>query len=63
MSHPPKAVSAYMAEIGAKGGAKGGKSSGPRKARSAEHYAKMVEARRRKQKAGKNSVTVDGEHD
>ena len=41
---PPKAVSDYMAQIGRKGG----EAKGPRKARSPEHYAKMVAARRKK---------------
>lgn len=40
-------IKKYMAEIGARGGRVGGKASGDRKKRSAEHYAKMVEARRR----------------
>ena len=38
----------YLAKIGAEGGKKGGKAKGKRKARSPEHYAKMVEARRKK---------------
>jgi hypothetical protein len=37
-----------MAKIGAEGGKKGGTAKGKRKARSPEHYAKMVEARRLK---------------
>jgi len=45
---PPKAVSAYMAKIGSKGGAKGGTAKGKRKARSPEHYQRMVEARKTK---------------
>jgi hypothetical protein len=44
-------VREYLAEIGARGGAVGGRASGPRKARSAEHYAAMVEARRIKRLA------------
>jgi hypothetical protein len=40
----PKAVSTYMAEIGAKGGKNG---RGARKTRTAAHYQKMVEVRRR----------------
>ena len=43
-----KAVSEYLAKIGAKGGQRGGKAKGKRKARSPEHYAKMVEARKQK---------------
>jgi len=50
---PPKAVSAYMAQIGSKGGAKGGTAKGKRKARSPEHYRKMVEARKAKRRSGK----------
>jgi hypothetical protein len=45
---PPKAVSAYMAAIGAEGGKKGGTAKGKRKARSPEHYRKMAEARKKK---------------
>jgi hypothetical protein len=45
---PPKAVSAYMAAIGAEGGKKGGTAKGKRKARPPEHYAKMVAARKAK---------------
>jgi hypothetical protein len=45
---PPKAVRDYMAAIGAEGGKKGGTAKGKRKARSPEHYAKMVEARKAK---------------
>lgn len=41
---PPKALSDYMAQIGKKGG----EAKGKRKARSPEHYAKMVAARRKK---------------
>ena len=44
MSRPPRAVSDYMAQIGKKGG----EAKGKRKARSPEHYAKMVAARRKK---------------
>lgn len=47
---PPKAVSDYMAKIGAKGGKKGGAAKGKRKARSPEHYAKMAAARKAKSK-------------
>lgn len=36
-------ISKYMATIGAKGG----KAAGARKARSPEHYRKMVEARKK----------------
>lgn len=46
----PKAVSAYMAKIGAEGGKKGGTAKGKRKARDPEHYRKMVEARKAKRK-------------
>ncbi len=42
-----------MAQIGAKGGAKGGTAKGKRKARSPEHYRKMVEARKAKRRNGK----------
>lgn len=45
---PPKAVSDYMAQIGAEGGKKGGTAKGKRKRRSPEHYQRMVEARRAK---------------
>jgi hypothetical protein len=48
VKRPAKAVSDYLAEIGAKGGAKGGKAKGKRKARSAEHYANMAKARKLK---------------
>jgi hypothetical protein len=56
MSLPPKAVRDYMAAIGAEGGKKGGKAKGKRKARSPEHYRKMVEARqaKRKERGGKS---------
>lgn len=47
---PPKAVRDYMAQIGAEGGKKGGTAKGKRKARSPEHYAKMVAARKAKRK-------------
>ena len=50
---PPKAVSAYFAKIGAEGGKKGGTAKGKRKARSPEHYRKMVEARKAKRRSGK----------
>lgn len=40
----PEEVSAYMAKIGAKGGAK---SKGVKKKRSPKHYRRMVEIRRR----------------
>lgn len=40
---PPKSVSAYMADIGARGG----KAKGARKARSPAHYAKMIAARKK----------------
>jgi hypothetical protein len=43
-----KEVKAYMAQIGAEGGKKGGKAGGKRKARSPEHYGKMVAARKAK---------------
>jgi hypothetical protein len=54
----PNQISKYLAEIGRKGGQKGGKATGPRKARSPEHYAKMVEARnkQRQAKAGSRKV-------
>jgi hypothetical protein len=42
------AISDYLARIGAEGGKKGGKAGGKRKARSPEHYAKMVAARKAK---------------
>lgn len=48
MSRPPKAVSEYMAKIGAEGGKKGGAAKGKRKARPPEHYKRMVEARKAK---------------
>ena len=44
---PPKAVSAYMAAMGAKGG----KASGARKRRSPEHYERLA-AMKRKPKNG-----------
>ena len=40
----------YMAKIGAKGGKKGGTAKGKRKARSPEHYARMVEAKKAKRR-------------
>lgn len=51
MPKPPKAVSDYMAKIGAEGGKKGGAAKGKRKARPPEHYQKMVAARRAKQQS------------
>jgi hypothetical protein len=48
IKRPPKEVSKWLASIGAEGGKKGGKAKGERKKRSAEHYAKMVAARRAK---------------
>jgi hypothetical protein len=45
---PPKSVSTYMATIGAKGG----QTTGSRKARSPEHYAKMAKARKLKRVKG-----------
>jgi hypothetical protein len=42
------AISDYLARIGSEGGKKGGKAKGQRKARSPEHYAKMVAARKAK---------------
>jgi len=50
LSRPPKAVSDYMAKIGAEGGKKGGVAKGKRKARPPEHYQKMAEARKAKRK-------------
>ena len=44
----PDPVHEYLARIGAKGGAKGGLAKGKRKARTPEHYRKMVEARKAK---------------
>jgi hypothetical protein len=44
MKRTPKEVREYLASIGSKGG----KATGKRKARSPEHYAKMVAARKRK---------------
>ena len=52
---PPKAVSAYMAQIGAEGGKKGGTAKGKRKARPPEHYRKMVAARKAKRKQSNQS--------
>jgi hypothetical protein len=48
VSRLTRAVSAYMAKIGSKGGAKGGTAKGKRKARPPEHYQRMVEARKAK---------------
>jgi hypothetical protein len=48
VTRAPKAVRDYLAAIGAEGGKKGGKAGGKRKARSPEHYAKMVAARKAK---------------
>jgi hypothetical protein len=50
VSRPPKVVSDYMARIGAEGGKKGGAAKGKRKARSPEHYKRMVEARKAKRR-------------
>lgn len=50
---PPKSVTDYMAQIGAEGGKKGGTAKGKRKARSPEHYRKMVEARKAKREKQK----------
>jgi hypothetical protein len=44
MTRTPKEVREYLASIGSKGG----KAKGKRKARSPEHYRKMVEARKKK---------------
>jgi hypothetical protein len=46
----PPIVRKYMSQMGMKGGRIGGKAKGKRKARSADHYAKMV-ARRNEQRA------------
>ena len=45
MSRVPREAREWLAKIGAEGGKKGGKAKGKRKARSPEHYRKMVEAR------------------
>jgi hypothetical protein len=58
MSKPPKAVSEWLASIGAKGGAKGGKACGQRKTRSPEHYARMVAARKAKKKAADEATVT-----
>ena len=42
MTKPPKAVSAYLARIGAAGGKVGGKTKGPSKRRSDAHYARLA---------------------
>ena len=51
-----KAVAAYLAAIGSKGG----KASGPRKARSPEHYkamaAKSAEAKRKRKDQSRDSA-------
>lgn len=44
MSRHPRAVSDYMAAIGAKGG----KTKGKRKARSPEHYERLAAMKRKK---------------
>jgi hypothetical protein len=44
----PKAVSSYLAEIGAKGGKNG---KGAKKTRDASHYRRMVETRRKNKRA------------
>jgi hypothetical protein len=41
-------ITKYLAAIGKKGGQKGGLAKGKRKARSPEHYANMVKARKAK---------------
>jgi hypothetical protein len=46
MSRPPKAVTAYMAKLGKKGG----KARGPAKARDREHYRRLADMRRAKAK-------------
>jgi hypothetical protein len=38
-------ISEYMRKIGSAGGRKGGAAKGPQKARSPDHYRKMVDAR------------------
>jgi hypothetical protein len=48
VSRPPPGAREWLAKIGAKGGKKGGLAKGKRKARSPEHYRKMVEARKSK---------------
>jgi hypothetical protein len=45
---PSQAAKEWLAAIGAEGGKKGGKAKGKRKARSPEHYRRMVEARKAK---------------
>jgi hypothetical protein len=48
-------VSSYMREIGSKGGKIGGVVKGPQKARSPDHYRKMVDARN-SQRAAKRAL-------
>lgn len=57
MAKTTKAVREYLAAIGAEGGKKGGKATGKRKARSPEHYAKMVKARKAKRKADRETAS------
>lgn len=51
-----KMISDYMKTIGAAGGRKGGKMTGPKKARSPEHYARMVAARQAQRAIVKSSA-------
>lgn len=46
MSRPPKAVTAYMAALGSKGG----KAKGKSKARDPEHYKRLADMKRAKAK-------------
>jgi len=55
MSDIDPSVSEYMRKIGSLGGKKGGKISGPQKARSPDHYRKMVDARNA-QRAAKKAI-------
>jgi hypothetical protein len=50
MSRPPKAVSAYLAAIGAAGGRKGGKAKGASKRRTPAHYEMLAAMKRKKDK-------------
>jgi hypothetical protein len=62
MADVPKEVSRYMSEMGIKGGRIGGKASGKRKARSPEHYRKMVEARNGQRKRAREETGLPADY-
>jgi hypothetical protein len=53
VTKPSKEAREYLASIGSKGG----QAKGKRKARSPEHYAKMVKARKAKRTTGGDAAT------